>query len=396
MKKSILQFSVIAAIAATMTLSTSCSSDDSAEVYVPEPVQFSVGMSDMSVKASTRAQSSGTATGWTASIDGKLAEGDLVFICMKDADGNFYRKAYKVSTGGAASNAGDPNTLTENTSGATGKFYWKNKTEYKQYQVFSFGNSIITGYANTSAGDLSDLPSDYTYTVPGDQTDINNKTEFLFGYGTLCYNATTTKALKVSHQLARIDVKLVTDKNNVEVSKDQDGNDVDSDDGTDGNQPYAATTSQAFSLTIGWDNMMLKGKFTPPHYTAISTGTADDIKGDKTDTGEWAAPTSDEVKGIITPRVLVAQRYNTSNKNFETKYSAVVMPQNFRNQDLFTIQYDGATYKYTLGDSDYLIEPGKHYKYTVALQDTKISVTVAIQDWDPVDNTGSPVEAKLQ
>lgn len=402
MKKSILQFSVIAAIAASMTLTTSCSSDDGPAAYVPEPVQFSVGMSDMSVKASTRTQSSGTATGWTASIDGKLAEGDLVFICMKDADGNFYRKAYKVSTGGAASNAGDPNTLTENTSGAIGKFYWNNKTEYKQYQVFSFGNSTITGYANTSAGDLSDLPSDYTYTVPDDQTDINNKTEFLFGYGTLYYASSGTKALKASHQLARIDVTLETEKNKVTVTEDQNGDPLNLDpnntpgDTSNDITSFNPTTAEDFELKIGWAQMMLKGVFTPKTYSIENTGTADHIHSGSfadTETGSWAAPGTGDVKGQITPRVLEKQRYNTSTEKFETQYSAVVMPQDFTGKDLFTIKYDGAEYKYTIPDTPtFTIEPGKHYKFKVTLQNTKITVTVAIQNWVPVDNTGTPVE----
>lgn len=406
MKKSILQFSVIAAIAASMTLTTSCSSDESvAEAYVPEPVNFSIGMSDMSVKAGTRSQDASSKTGWTASIDGKLAVDNLVFICMKDADNKFYRKAYKVSSA-ASSNYG-PNTLTENTSGAIGKFYWHEKNEYKQYQVFSFGNSTITGYENTSAGDLTALPSTYTYTVPSDQTDENNKTEFLFGYGTLYNDASSgTKALEASHQLARIDVTLETEKNKVTVTEDQDGNSLSLDpnntpgDTSDDITSFNPTTAEDFELKIGWAQMMLKGVFTPNTYSIENTGAADHIHSGSsaaTETGSWAAPGTGEEKGQITPRVLEKQRYNTSTEKFETQYSAVVMPQEFTGKDLFTIKYDGATYKYTIpATPTFTIEPGKHYKYKVRLQGTNISVSVAIQAWSPVDYTTSPVEAKLQ
>lgn len=406
MKKSILQFSVIAAIAASMTLTTSCSSDESvAEAYVPEAVKFGIDLGDMTVaRANTRAQEADDATDWTASIDGRLAVGDLVFICMKDADNKFYRKAYKVSS--AASSDFGPNTLTENTSGAIGKFYWHEKNEYKQYQVFSFGNSTITDYENTSAGDLSALPSTYTYTVPSDQTDENKKTEFLFGYGTLYNDASSnTKALEASHQLARIDVTLVTEKNKVLVTEDQNGSTLNLDNGTpadpgDDISQFAPTTSEEFSLTIGWNEMMRKGVFTPNTYSIENTGTADHIHSGSsadTETGSWAAPGTGEEKGQITPRVLEKQRYNTSTGKFETQYSAVVMPQEFTGKDLFTIKYDGATYKYTVPNTPvFKIEPGKHYKYKVTLQGTNISVSVAIQEWTEVDKTGDTTVAVLQ
>lgn len=400
MKKSILKFSVLAAIAATMTLFTSCSSDESvADVYVPEPVNFSIGMSDMSVKAGTRTQDAGTATKWTTSINGKLSVNDIVFIWMKDADGKFYRKSYKVST--AAGGAAGANTLTENVSGATGKFYWANKTEYKQYEVYSFGNITVGDSTNTAAGDApAKLPQSYFCTVPADQTVVADSIEFLYGYGTLFYASSGSKALKVSHQLARIDVTLVTDKNKATVTKDQNGDalDIDPGGGAAHITSFAPTTTEDFELKIGWAEMARKSLFKPqnPLYTIEESGSTDHIYGETSNVGSWTEQGTGQVRGIITPRVLVEQRYNTSDEKFETQYSAVVMPQAFTGKDLFTIKYDGATYKYKSDADPFTIEPGKHYKYKVTLQGTNISVTVAIQNWDVTDLTASPVEAKLE
>ena len=382
--KKYLNYSFLAAIAATMTLFTSCSKDDGVEAYVPEPVQFSVGVGNLSVSGGTRTQASDTETAWTSSIDGKFAVNDIVHIWTTDADGHYYRKAYKVSA--AAANAADPNTLTANDAGATGSFYWGNKTEYKPYEIYSFGKAAVGDSTNTTAAQTpDDVRKSYFCEVPADQTAVANAIEFMFGYGTLYYG-TSAKALKVSHQLARIDVKLVTKKNNVAVDKNTSGTSITS---------MPALTSETFSLTIGWNTMHRKGLFSAPNYTAISTGAADDIKGETANTGTWAAAAT-PVQGTITPRVLKAQCYNETNENFETTYSAVVIPQSFQNKDMFTVEYDGATYIYHTPDSEFNIEAGKHYIYTVTIEDSSISVTVAIQNWTQVDNSGSPVEAVLQ
>ena len=85
MKKSILQFSVIAAIAATMTLTTSCSSDDDA--FVPTPIQLGVDLGKMTVtRGLTRAQSIATATAGTT-IDGEWKADHRLGIWTTDADG---------------------------------------------------------------------------------------------------------------------------------------------------------------------------------------------------------------------------------------------------------------------------------------------------------------------
>lgn len=387
MKKSILQFSVIAAIAASMTLTTSCSSDESvAEAYVPEPVQFGIDLGDMTVaRANTRSQSAGTATKWTTSIDGMLKKDDIVYIWTTDADDNIYRKAYYVKeVSDAATTSAGKNTLTPKESGATGNFYWKSQSDLKKYEIFSFGKSVVDSTNTSTKRVPAKLEQHYLFQVPQDQTLENEAKEFLYGYGQLSYSS-SVRDLKVAHQLARIDINVVTAKNDVEVSKKIDETPI--------SPSKSALSTKSLTLQIGWDDMYLKGYFISPAFTTNVTGSSTVIKGDKDDNtsfGTWdfnTLNTGGDVKGKITPRVLVEQRYDSENNNFVTEYSAVVMPQTVnKGTDWFTIDYDGATYKYKIpngdGDSNFVIEPGKKYVYKVEFADAGIKVSVAIQEWN--------------
>ena len=379
MKKSILQFSVIAAIAATMTLTTSCSSDDGIAAYVPEPVQFNVGLGNLSVsRGTTRAQASNTKTDWNSSIDGKFAVNDKIFIYTTDADGKWYKKQYNVTA--AAASAGAANTITPTDDTPTGKFYWKSSTERKQYEIYSFGKNVTETATAAGSGDASQSLTIFSeYTVTGDQTDAATKEEFLYGYGTV-YHSTDAKTLKLAHQLARIDIVITTPKNTVAVDKNDDGDTLD-----DGE---AAQTAADMTVTIGTASTKRSGTFTKPSFTPI-TASADEstVLGGGTPAdqieegvGTWAPTVT--ATGAYTPRVLQAQTYDDGTKKCTTKYSAVVMPDAFPSgQAMFTIGYDGATYAYKPASNE-TIAAGYHYTYTVTIQEEVLNVTnVTISNW---------------
>lgn len=388
MKKSILQFSVIAAIAASMTLTTSCSSDDSvAEAYVPEPVQFSIGVGDLSVSRASSRQASGTAQAWTKTIGGKFAENDLIAIYTQDADTKWYTKVYKTSS--ATANAGDETTITQNVTGATGQFYWASKSDKKIYEAYSYG--LSTGISNTaSAGgeNSADLKFDDKFAVASDQS-TGTVSEFLYGYGTLYYpptpanaNRPTKKLIKLGHQLARVDVKVYTPKNTVAVTPE-------------GEETIAKSTTDDMTLTIGKaGEMALKGTFTKPTGFTTPAYTAASDDEHKTDAGSWTPSDEAGDKGTITPRVLTAQTKVTAAGEYQnmflTVYSAVVMPQDFENKDLFTIVYDGAKYIYKPTGGAHKIEPGKHYTYKIKVGPTAVDVDKAqIEAWSTQDDLGN-------
>jgi len=394
MKKSILQFSVIAAIAASMTLTTSCSSDESvAEAYVPEPVQFSIGVGDLSVsRASSRTQESGSAQEWTKTIGGKFAAGDLIAIYTKDADTKWYTKVYK--TKDATASAGATTEITQNFDGATGQFYWASKSDKKIYEAYSYGtNTTIPNTALTDGNTSASLSFTDKFEVASNQS-TGTVSEFLYGYGTLCYPPTSPedpgkpakKLINLGHQLARVDVKVYTPKNTVAVTPE-------------GEAAIAKSTTDDMALTIGkTGEMVLKAKFNKP--TAFSTYTIAANDEQKTDAGSWTLGSEDSDKGAITPRVLTAQTKVTETGEYKdmflTVYSAVVMPQDFENHDLFTIVYDGATYIYKPTGAAHKIEPGKHYTYTIKVGPTAVNVDKAqIANWD-TGGTNRSASAVLQ
>ena len=389
MKKSILQFSVIAAIAASMTLTTSCSSDESvAEAYVPEPVQFSIGVGDLSVsRASSRTQESGSAQEWTKTIGGKFAAGDLIAIYTKDADTKWYTKVYK--TKDATASAGATTEITQNFDGATGQFYWASKSDKKIYEAYSYGtNTTIPNTALTDGNTSASLSFTDKFEVASNQS-TGTVSEFLYGYGTLYYpptpanvNRPTKKLIKLGHQLARVDVKVYTPKATVDITT-----------------PSAIDkqTQKDMTLTIGKaGEMALKGTFTKPtgFTTPAYTGGSDDEH--KTDAGSWTPSDEAGDKGTITPRVLTAQAKITETGDYKdmflTVYSAVVMPQDFENKDLFTIVYDGATYIYKPTGGAHKIESGKHYTYTIKVGPAAVDVDKAqIEAWSTQDDLGNPL-----
>ena len=408
--KKYLNLSFFAAIAAMMTF-TACTNEDAIEEkpYVPEPVRFSVGMDNMTVSRTTRAQASNTAVPGTGasnwSIDNLWNTDDIIALYMHDADGNWYSKSYKTAKSSLAT---DEVNLTKNVSDVTGDFYWKNTTELKIFEAYSFGTttsiangSAITDAVNTTNGGLDGSTLFNAIEVPADQSiDADaNKKEFLYTYGAIKYDATpaadNTKVIKLNHQLARIDIVLIAPKSYYT---------------SDATKKASADKT----ITIGKDGITpskiaLKGAFTKPTGLATWLSTppsAEDLT--KTDKGSWTPSNASADKGVITPRVLEAEKELTSSDEttygtgtagkFATKYSAVVIPQNFNGVKMFAITYDGAEYAYTgtTANDDLSGGAGKKYTYTVSIEEKKLIVKATIADWDTGTLADDTVDAVLE
>ena len=372
-----------------MTLFTSCSKEESVgETFVPTPVQFNIGVGDLSVsRAATRTQASDTETDWNESIDGKFDTNDKIFIYTADADGKYYKKQYNVDTP-AASAAGN-NAVSPSDNTATGKFYWRSSTERKQYEIYSYGKNATETPTTAGSGDASMNLTIPEYTVTNDQTNVATPEEFLYGYGTIYYS-TAAKTLKLAHQLARIDIVITTPKNTVAVDKNGDSDTTD-----DGE---AAQTANDMSVTIGTATTPRSGNFSKPSFTPTTaeadaaTVAASNTPADQIEEGIGSWTTTATAQGAYTPRVLQKQTYNSTPGNFTTKYSAVVMPWNFpQDVAMFTIVYDGATYAYKPASAEE-IAAGYHYTYTVTIQENVLNVTnVTILNWTTSDKNATAV-----
>ena len=334
MKKSILQFSVIAAIAATMTLSTSCSSDDDA--FVPEPIQFSVGFKDM---ATTRATVE-TGKNWTSVTVGNTWEAnDLVSIRTTKADGTTYAVFdYKVAAGSGAQ------TLTPNSTDADKQFYWKQKNENKTVEAWSYGTTASAGTTQPNLQDFEVLSDQ-------DAASSYNK-ELLYAHDQTITQGTTNN-ITLYHQMALVTIDIISAEDKV----------------------------TAITLGSTTNKIPLNGKFTAPTSTA--------------NYGTWGTATS-ETTGTIKPRYISKSDYSATDPDHpqKTTYEAVVIPKNYENQeDLFYITYDGTTYAYKGVAAD-VINAGKHYTYTVTITTQGITSTATIQNWE--SETGRTATAELQ
>lgn len=352
MKKSILQFSVIAAIAASMTLTTSCSSDDSAEAYVPEPINFNASLGNMDVtsgRASSRAQVVTTAVPLTT-IDEKWDKDYTIGIWTTDADGNTYLKSYEVS--------GTGNTATENitptNTTSTGMFYWRTKSDCHKFIAYSYGDKTTI-----TAGQQAE-PTFTNFTVVSDQSTGTNK-ELLLTVGYLNYG-TAAKTITLGHQLAQLIVTVTTKKDPVSAN---------------------------LQLQIGDDDIAVSGNFTVPTPSAPSPA-ADDLDANY---GSWSAGTQN---ATIIPRVKTVKA--GSDGNYTVTYAAVVIPQNFVNKKLFKISYDGAVYVYTGKSSgtpndNLSTQVGQKITYNISLENSDINVTQAtIAPWGTVNKGDQTAE----
>lgn len=351
MKKSILQFSVIAAIAASMTLTTSCSSDDSAEAYVPEPVSFNIGLNTM--KASTRTLAA--ASNWLT-VNDEWGDGMLVGIKTKDADNVEKTKTYVTSNSSTY-------TAQLNGSGLTNTFYWQNKTEDKSVTAWSFGNKKEA---------VATDPVDHDFTINTDQstkhvesTDDLVDHELLYAYQQSVKYTDGTKSLTLYHQLAKIIVKFVTEK--------EDG---------------------ITECHFGYNNdLPLTGTFSAPSLGSDHTSAG-------TLYSNWTFK-GDGTKGVVTPRYHGKDSNDdpgtSSQYQYRQTFSGVLIPGNYSDINLFYLTYDGTAYAYkeTTDATKVTFKAGYVYTFIVKVGSEKLSIASAtIYSWD----TGSSptVDAVLQ
>lgn len=421
--KKYLNLSFFAAIAAMMAF-TACTNEDALEGknYVPEPVRFSVGMDNMTVSRTTRAQQSDTAIPGTGagasnwSIDNLWNTNDIIALYMHDADGKWYSKSFKTAKSSLAT---DEVALTKNVSDVTGDFYWKNTTELKIFEAYSFGTTTSISNTASNAGiddatNTTNLGIDASTVfsaieVPTDQSvDADaNKKEFLYTYGAIKYNTSTTpgandKTIKLNHQLARIDIVLIAPKSYF-------------------TSDATKKTSADKKVTIGRSStdplkkseVSIKGNFVKP--TGFTDGTnivyaptAEDLNITAAAIGSWTALTGSGNEGVITPRVLETEKelvaadeatygVGTAGK-FATKYSAVVIPQDFNGKKMFFIEYDGAEYAYdgSTANDDLSGGAGKKYTYTISISEQNLVVKATIADWTTDAGTTKSGTAALQ
>lgn len=374
MKKN-LNVSILAVTVLLMSV-TACTSDESIEkTYTPEPVNFGVSIG---TPIMTRAGSPTATTAWGGTIEEKFASGDVVAIYTTDADDKWYKKSYATSAASASANAAT--ALTVGTSAAD-VFYWKGTTDKKKFHAYSFGNSTAISNTAAASGDATDdfhFETNNAFTVPTDQQSGSNY-EFLYSYGYIPYS-TAAKTIVLNHQLTRIDLELVTEKQDTELD---------------------ATKSVKIGSTTSGKGVTVVGTFTPAsstEFTALVTAGTEDLGSGHN--GAWTlSTTSTDIDKEITPRVIsgeAAVSPATTPATYTTTYSAVLLPQDFTGKDMFVISYDGATYKYTGVAADNLSSGiGKKYTYKIEISADKLNVTqVQIAAWDAV-NQGT-VSAPLQ
>lgn len=338
MKKSILQFSVIAAIAASMTLTTSCSSDDSAEAYVPEPVSFNIGLNTM--KASTRTLAS---SDWFT-VDDKWDNGMLVGIKTKDADNTEKTKTYVTSSASTNTAQLNGSDLTNNT------FFWKNKTETKTVTAWSFGNKKEA---------VTTDPVNQLFTINTDQStkhvgssDNPVDHELLYAYQQSVQYTDNSKSLTLYHQLAKIVVKFVTEKED-----------------------------KITECTFGHDDdLPLTGTFSAPTKAAdhTTTGTA---------YSDWTFDGSG-TKGVVTPRYEGKDSNDdagtTSQYPYKQTFSGILIPGIYSDINLFYLTYDGTQYAYkeTTTAANVTFNAGYVYTFIVKVGSEKLSIASAtISPW---------------
>lgn len=373
MKKSILQFSVIAAIAASMTLTTSCSSDDSAEVYVPEPVVFNAGMSGLDInRAATRT--------WTT-VGDQWAADLKVSVYTKDADDTYSTKTYVSDADAGTVNISSKDMHYTTLKGydvatdPTNCFYWKTATETKTIRAWTYG----TG---TAPGDIMESSSlkTLTYELDGIAGSTQTNKELLYCYQDYAKGAANTASLIFNHQLSRVTIKIYAQKE--ELTK----------------------------CTIGSSDNSKAATGTVPVKNTFSQPSDGNEKKGTNANGDWTAATfttySASTYGYITPQeasknTTVPTGSELSNSADAAKYTkfsqyeAVVLPGDYKGKTLFEITYDGAVYAFIPpSGSAYNLDLGKHYTFQVVIKDAALEVYAAIAPWSTENKPA--VDAVLQ
>lgn len=380
--KKYLNLTTIAALLAALTLNTACTKEDATEDIgqpIHEPMALGVGIGGMKI---TRAH---TDVPWAGSmIDNWLANA-LVTIHTTDAGAvSPSAKTYKVTNVNNTDtepSATDTNLdgnnndtyvtakLVANGTGAGDTFYWGSTTENKVIRAWSYGTTddLSSDYSSTTADAC-------TYTLTTDQTSSSK--EFLYAYKTINYTGRsettgTPTYLVFKHQLARIDLTIKS-KKQFHATND-----------------YCTLGSTAGGATDA-DKIPVINKFAAPtNETSATAG-----EGDVTWTDFWYDHDSDGgtpkiinpgnvTLGAITPREK-GEDTNTgadaSTYPYLTKYSAVVLPGEYKDLKLFVINYDGAVYVYKPSLSE-VLAAGNIYAYTITITDQGLNVSATIKPW---------------
>ena len=372
MKKSILQFSVIAAIAASMTLTTSCSSDDSAEVYVPEPVVFNAGMSGLDInRAATRAVS------WTT-VGDQWTTGIKVKLYTTEANGTTYANKTYVSdaTNTATTISATSMKYTKLKAAgttATDCFYWATASETKKIRAWTYGTSEEPATDIATGGSLNTMDFELAGTDGSAQT---NK-ELLY-----CYQEYTNgdyshpeKSLVFKHQLSKVTVKVYAQQAKVEKCT------------------FGSSTTATNTIPV-------KNTFTQPvddddlNHTLGTDGKWDDFGAYVAAKYGYVTPQTEESAGNNTSDFTGDDAALNSKYVKRYQYQAVLLPGNYNGKHLIEIKYDGATYSY-IPQADHVLEKGKHYTYTVIVKDAELEVKAAIKPWTDAAPMGA-VDAVLQ
>ena len=407
--KKYLNIILFVGIASLLTF-TACTSDEPLGLEDsdddPMALNFSVNIGKMDVtRATAEAKKSYT------SIDGILEKDVLIGVYTKDADGNPYRKVYKVDATGSAHTA---TNLVQNTTGATGRFYWKSTSEVKVIEAVSYGEKTGTSTTpNISTNASGTLSSFGEFDVIQDQSDAGGATnkEFLYWYGRATYatyggSSPTAFPLQLNHQLAKIKVEITVPKSASQLTSTMT---LRIGKATTNILTYKAGDSEvtAGTKTAGDTEasyprgVALAGTFTKPTGIGVSgyDTTASDDTGASTDAnsnskfGSWTVTsTAAKLNQVITPRVETAEAAVSG--GYKTIYSAVVIPQNFEHKYMFVINYDGAEYIYT-GIATDVLAAGKQYTYTITITPQELNVTsTTVNDWGSGGTT--PASAVLE
>ena len=382
MKKSILQFSVIAAIAASMTLTTSCSSDESMEKpFTPEAMEFGVGIGKLAITRTVESW-----TGKDVTVNQKWKDGLLVRIKTKDGTTDDI-KVYKTSSTGTTNETtpspqdiNHDGTDTETSVSTTklvanginknDKFYWNSKTDTKEIRAWSYGTT------NDPSPDFSS-PSGTIFEIATDQTE-GQSSEFLYAYQDLAYTNREKDYLVFAHQLALVEVTITTTKNNQPALtmgeyKRKGGTDPDADSNTSNNL------------------IPIKATYTPP---TSDKKTVFATPADGAAIGTWSSLTAYDPGtstaanyGYIKPNLKTGIAGST--ETYTTIYQAVMIPGSYVGMPMFVIDYDGAHYIYT-GKAESLVAPvypgdkleaNKKYLYSISISNQGLEVNATIKPW---------------
>lgn len=369
-----------------MTLTTSCSSEESMEKpFTPEAMEFGVGIGKLAI---TR-----TVESWTNDVTVKQTWKNDLLVRIKTKDGTSDAiKVYKTSNtnttdettispspqdinhnGTSTETSVSTTKLVANGTGNNDKFYWNSKDDTKTIQAWSYG---------TTTDPSTDFSSPNTFAIATDQTE-GQSSEFLYAYQDLAYTNREKDYLVFAHQLALVEVTINTTKNvkpelTMGEYKRKGGTDPDADDNTSNNL------------------IPIKATYTPP-----TSGKKTDFTtpADGAAIGTWS-PLSAYVSGTSTATDYgyIKPNLNTdiagSDEAWTTKYQAVMIPGTYVGMPMFVIDYDGAHYIYTgkaaSADPSYpgdVLEANKKYSYSINISNQGLEVNATIKPWTNAGGT---------